>query len=157
MSLEELAFASQIIAALAIIVSLIYAALQFRVYQASAREARLVALAADIQSFRILLMSDPEVARIFKTGLRDFAKLELLDRFRFATMLEHAVMNHSMCIQIDSSPDADVVQPFSTQFRNPGVQQWWQKARTHYSAKVQAMVDSTIKRLPPPAAGPAPE
>lgn len=158
MSLEELAFASQIIAAVAIIVSLIYAALQFRVYQGSARESRLVTISTDIQNFRVLLMSDPDSARIFRDGSRNMESLEPLDRWRFGTMIEHAVMNYSLALEIDSSPDTDAAQAFVWLCRNPGVQQWWQKARNRYSARVQARVDSAIKMgLPQVAANPAPE
>jgi hypothetical protein len=157
MSLEELAFASQIIAAIAIIVSLIYAALQFRVYQASAREARLVTISADIQNFRILLMSDPDSARIFRDGLRDMKTLEPLDRWRFSAMLEHAVMNHSLAIEIDSSPGTDAAHSFDLLLRNPGVQQWWQRAKSRYSPRVQAAVDSKIKGSTQLAARNAPE
>lgn len=157
MSLEELAFASQIIAAIAIIVSLIYAALQFRVYQASAREARLVTISADIQNFRVLLMSDPDSARIFRDGLRDMETLEPLDRWRFGVMMEHTMMDHILTNQIDPSPDTDGTVAFNAMFRNPGPRQWWQKARTRYSARVQAAVDSKIRESTQLAARGAPE
>ncbi len=157
MSLEGAYFISQIIATIAIVASLIFVALQLRVYQASAREARLVTISTDIQNFRVLLMSDPDSARIFRDGLHDMDKLEPLDRFRFATMIEHAVMNHSLAIEIDSSPDNDAAHAFNFLFRSPGVQQWWQKARSRYSARVQARVDSTIKGLTQVSAKSAPE
>lgn len=157
MSLEELAFASQIVASIAVIVSLIYAALQFRVYQASARASRLVTVSTDIQNFRVLLASDPDSARIFRDGLRDMELLEPLDRWRFGTMMEHAIMNYSLAIQIDPSPHNDTVHALELLFHNSGAQQWWQKARSRLPARVQAAVDSKIKESAQRAAGNAPE
>lgn len=80
MTLEELYYFSQIVASIAILASLIYAALQFRVYAAAAREARYTTAVSDLQEFRKILATDADCARIYRDGLADLSKLDSLEQ-----------------------------------------------------------------------------
>ena len=68
MMLEQIYALSSTIAALALVLSLIYASLQFRINTKVARDARLIAAAAVFQDFSRLLASNAECARIFVTA-----------------------------------------------------------------------------------------
>lgn len=69
MTLEEIYYLSQIAASVAILASLIYAALQFRVYAAAAREARYTTAVSDLQEFRKIIAADADCARLYRDGL----------------------------------------------------------------------------------------
>ena len=88
MTLEQIYALSPTIAALALVLSLIYASLQFRINTKVARNARLIAAAAVFQDFSRLLASNAECARIFRDGLNDLAKLDPVERWRFGSMMQ---------------------------------------------------------------------
>jgi hypothetical protein len=71
MRLEQICALSPTIAALALVLSLIYPSLQFRINTKVARNARLIAAAAVFQDFGRLLASNVECARISRDGLND--------------------------------------------------------------------------------------
>ena len=93
MTLDQLYALSPTIAALALVVSLIYASLQFRINTRVARNARLVAAASVVQDFSRLLASSADCARIFRDGLEDLAKLDPVERWRFGSMMQMLIAN----------------------------------------------------------------
>ena len=80
--LEQLSWLSQTIAALAIIASLVYAALQCQVYAKAARETRY--LAAEAKPRTLGGCWPPmQTARICREGLVDYDRLDPEERWRF--------------------------------------------------------------------------
>ena len=68
MTLEQIYALSPTIAALALVLSLIYASLQFRINTKVARNARLIAAAAVFQDFSRLLASNADARAYFVTA-----------------------------------------------------------------------------------------
>jgi hypothetical protein len=68
-SLEQVSYFSQTVAAVAVVVSLVYALLQVRIYARSAFDARHLAAQSDLQQFRRIIATDPDCARIYRDGL----------------------------------------------------------------------------------------
>ena len=138
MSLEQLSYLSQIIAAAAVVASLIYAALQLRVYTKAERESRLVSASADIQEFRRMLAQDATAARIFFDGLEDLNQLDHVEQLRFNAMMQ-LVMTQVRII----SSFADIPAEHSTTalWTRPGARQWWATARDNYATHMVAMID----------------
>src|SRR5215468_9355514 len=93
MTLEQVSYLSQTIAAVAVVVSLIYAALQFRTYVKAAGDTRYIAAQSDIQAFQRMIVADPDCARIFRDGLADDANLDNTERWRFGAMMQMIVAN----------------------------------------------------------------
>ena len=102
MTLEQIYALSPTIAALALVLSLIYASLQFRINTKVARNARLIAAAAVFQDFSRLLASNAECARIFRDGLNDLAKLDPVERWRFGSMMQMLIANSQLVLELKS-------------------------------------------------------
>jgi len=142
MTLEDAYFLSQITAATAIVASLIYAGLQFRIYAKGAREARVVAFMNDMQQFRLAIATNPEVARIYRDGLAEFEKLESLDQWRFGALLQMLTEEYLLFKEFkDISPGTGGRAFESTIVRQPGYRQWWPNARHMYNDDARARID----------------
>lgn len=147
MTLEELYYLSQIVASVAILASLIYAALQFRVYAAAAREARYTTAVSDLQEFRKILATDADCARIYRDGLADLSKLDSLEQWRFGALMQLVVTNFAYGIKFGDAMEAEQqLAAVAQTMRRPGARAWWAKARFTVDAATRAMVDDAIER-----------
>lgn len=147
MTLEQLYAISPSIAALALVLSLIYASLQFRINTKVARNARLIAAAAVFQDFSRLLASNAECARIFRDGLNDLAKLDPVERWRFGSMMQMLIANSQLVLELKSVGYQDYFHTQSMQriMRRPGARQWWTRERKMYASTTVAAVDAIFK------------
>ena len=144
MTLEQIYALSPTIAALALVLSLIYASLQFRINTKVARNARLIAAAAVFQDFSRLLASNAECARIFRTGLNDLAKLDPVERWRFGSMMQMLIANSQLALELKSVGYQDYFHTRSMQqiMRRPGARQWWARERKMYASTTVAAVEA---------------
>ncbi len=150
MTLEELYYVSQIVASVAILASLIYAALQFRTYAAAAREARYTTTVSDLQEFRKILATDADCARIYRDGLADLSKLDSLEQWRFGALMQLVVTNFAYGIKFGDAIEADLQRVAVAQtMRRPGARAWWGKARYMVDGPTRAMVDDAIASAKP--------
>lgn len=148
MTLEELYYLSQIVASVAILASLIYAALQFRVYAAAAREARYTTAVSDLQEFRKILATDADCARIYRDGLADLSKLDSLDQWRFGALMQLVVTNFAYGIKFGDAIEAELQRTaVAVTMRRPGARAWWAKARHTVNAATRAAVDDAIESV----------
>jgi hypothetical protein len=138
MSLEQISYLSQIIAAAAVVASLIYAALQLRIYTKAAREQRLVAASSDMQEFRRMLAQDATCARIFTDGIDDLNKLDRGEQLRFNAMM---MLVMTQVRYIDSFSDIPPEMNTTALWERPGVRQWWATARALYTPHMVTMID----------------
>lgn len=142
MTLEDAYFISQIVAAVAILVSLIYAGLQFRIFAKQAREARLAAYTSDIQQFRSAILADRDVARIYRDGLEDFAKLDPLDQWRFGALMQNLTQNMTLQLEFkDILPPEDVQVGWEWIVCRPGYRTWWSRAKRLYAGPTRKLVE----------------
>jgi hypothetical protein len=150
MTLEELAYLSQIVASVAVVASLIYAALQFRIYAAAAREARYTTAVSDLQEFRKILATDADCARIYRDGLADLSKLDSLEQWRFGALMQLVVTNFAYGIKFGDAIEAELQRNAIAQtMRRPGARAWWVKARYTVDAATRAAVDDAIASAKP--------
>src|SRR3954469_25689395 len=144
MTLEQIYALSPTIAALALVLSLIYASFQLRINTKVARTARLIAAASVIQDFSRLLASNPDCARIFRDGLNDLAKLDPVDRWRFGSMMQMLIANSQLVLELKSVGYQDYFHTRSMQriMRRPGARQWWVRERKMYASSTVAAVEA---------------
>jgi hypothetical protein len=83
MTLDDLANLGQVIGALAVVISLIYVALQIRQNTNAVRSATAQAVHEHFSNWYNLVAADAELARIAANGLRDYASLSEQERVRF--------------------------------------------------------------------------
>jgi len=144
MTLNQIYALSPTIAALALVLSLIYASLQFRINTNVARNARLIAAAAVFQDFSRLLASNAECARIFRDGLNDLAKLDPVERWRFGSMMQMLIANSQLVLELKSVGYQDSFHTRSMQqiMRRSGARQWWVRERNMYASTTVSAVDA---------------
>ena len=146
MTLEQISWASQTIAALAVIASLVYAALQFRVYAKAARETRFIAAHSDIQEFRRILATDADCARIYRDGLADLSMLESVDQWRFGALMQMVVTNFQYQLQFEDVFDPANINNWNAVMHRPGFRQWWANGRRFYPLAAVARVDAVLSQ-----------
>ena len=144
MTVDQIYALSPTIGALALVLSLIYASLQFRINTRVSQNARLIAAATVFQDFSRLLANNGECARIFREGLKDLSKLEPVERWRFGSMMQMLIANSQLALELQSVGHQDY---FHTQsmheiMRRPGARQWWVRERRMYASTTVAVVDA---------------
>ncbi len=146
MSLTDLASIGNFVSGVAIVASLIYAALQFRIYAKTAHETRLIAGTENIQQFTLAIASNADIARIYRDGLEDMDSLESLDQWRFGSLMQTLISYMTLAIEFD-----DIADPRLTEkslywiLGRPGAGVWWKKARFMYNEKIQLVIDEAVK------------
>ncbi len=83
MSLSDLANIGQVIGAIAVVISLVYVALQIRQNTNAVRSATAQTVHEHFANWYHLVAADAELARITASGLRDYASLSEQERTRF--------------------------------------------------------------------------
>ena len=145
MTLADISDLSQAIAALAVIASLIYAALQFRIYAKAAQEVRYSTATADLQEFRKILATDPDCARIYRDGLADMSKLDSVEQWRFGALMQLVLANFQYGLKFADAIDAEHLKiSIASTMQRPGARQWWAKGRMTTDVATRAMVDAVI-------------
>src|SRR3954471_2885014 len=147
MTLEQIYALSPTIAAFALVLSLIYASLQFRINTTVARHARLIAAAAVFQDFSRLLASNAECARIFRDGLKDLTKLDPVERWRFGSMMQMLIANSQLILELESVGHQDHFHAQSMRqiMRRPGARQWWVRERKMFAPSTVAAIDAVFE------------
>ena len=144
MSLEQVSYFSQTIAAAAIVVSLIYAALQVRTYAKATLDARLVAAQSDLQDFRRLIATNLDCARIYRDGLVDLSKLDSTDQWRFGALMQMLVTNFEYAHRFSDVYRGEADPAFTIIVRRPGFVRWWREGRMFFTSSTAALVDELL-------------
>ena len=144
MTLDQVYALSPTVASLALVLSLVYASLQFRINTKVARNARLIAAAAMFQDFSRLLASNADCARIFRDGLADLGKLDPIERWRFGSMMQMLIANSQLVLELQSVGYQDYFHARSMQqiMGRPGARQWWVHERKMFAPTTIAAVDA---------------
>ena len=145
MTLEQLSYLSQTIAALAVVASLVYAALQFRVYAKAAQEARFATTIADLQEFRKILATDADCARIYRDGLADMNSLDSVEQWRFGALMQLVTTNFQYGIRFGDVNEAEMMQrAVNSTMQRPGARQWWAKGRLTVDTPTRRVIDDAL-------------
>jgi hypothetical protein len=145
MTLADISDLSQTIAAVAVIISLVYAGLQFRIYAQAAREARLATSTADLQDFRRILATDADCARIYRDGLADMRRLDSLEQWRFGALMQLVVTNFQYNVKYSDVVDAELLKAsVASIMQRPGARQWWAKGRMTVDREARAVIDAAV-------------
>ena len=92
MSLEQISYIAQIVAAVAVMGSLIYVGLQLRQNTAQMERAEANATHAQQSVIRMAIVSHRDIAELWLTGLADDGELDAADELRFETLLQERVI-----------------------------------------------------------------
>jgi len=92
MSLEQISYIAQIVAAVAVVGSLIYVGLQLRQNTAQMERAEANATHAQQSAIRMAIVTNRDIAQLWLMGLSDDGELNSADELRFETLLEERVI-----------------------------------------------------------------
>lgn len=126
MNWEALGAVGEIVGALAVVVTLIYLAVQTRQNTEAVRHAFARGVMEDANAWRFKIVEDPAVSELFRNGLRDPASLDANDRYRFRMFLDALVFHwqHAVISEVPIPP-TNIIRVLS----QPGGVWYWERAK----------------------------
>jgi hypothetical protein len=150
MSLEDLGNIGEFVAAIAVVISLVYLAIQIRQNTHSVRSSTFQAAIRDNTEIIDPLLRDPELNRIWYEGIRDFDSLSTEERRLFATYMTTALLRlenlvyQSRCGALDPESWEGTRGNFKNTFSQPGTRVWWKRARHIFNRQLQDFIEKEI-------------
>jgi len=156
MTLQDLGSLGELISGIAVVISLIYLAIQIRQNTRSAWETAWHSGLRELQQFRSLIAQDPEVARVYREGLRDLKSLSDDDRWRFGALMQsiYSVFETAFRTRTEGLFQDQLDSIVWTASR-PGAREWWSKGKRLYSPEFQRLIDETLESFSKPPEPPA--
>jgi hypothetical protein len=154
MTLENLFFLSQSIAAVAIVVSLVFVGMEVR---HSNRESRYRTIEEAIQNYRasrIPVIENADVVHAWINGLHDFPSLEAVDKVRFLLMADGFFQNVQgfFLHHADGVMPRAIYRPLRTVLDDflgyPGLRRAWELRKQYFHADFRASVEERIAAIP---------
>ena len=150
MTLENMFYLSQTIAAFAIVGSLFFVGMEVRSSNHVNRHRIIEQLLADYRAAKTGVASDADAARAWLSGLRDFAALDPVDKVRFTLIADLFFHTHqSLYLHYrDGRMRGEFYDPARSNMIDllgyPGLQAVWELRRQHFHSAFRSMVDDTI-------------
>lgn len=155
MNWEMIRAVGQILAAIGVIVSLVYLAIQIR---SQKRESRSGAMNVLVSHFSDLMRSEienGELCDLWLRGLQSFEELDSASRLRFGSQLERQIrIADSLYLHfLDGVLDPPLWRGFNRTIGDiaayPGFQKWWPTRKHRYSEELCGLIDNHIKTAKP--------
>ncbi len=164
-TLEQASFIAEIAGVLAIVISLVYLALQVGQNTRTTRLESVHAISTEFNNFYDMLASSRELSDIWYRGMFDFHSLDTTEQVRYTLVVTRAMRTwHEQYFQWrEGVMDAEFWQSWqallSDVMQYPGFQEVWTQRKHHYSEGFQSVVDTVVAELkdakplyePPPA------
>ena len=150
MNLDDVGNVAEMLAAIGVMISLIYLAIQIRRSSESERMATYRSIVSDFAHLNESIASDPDLALLFARGLEEYDALTELERARLSQYF-YGVFRHfeNMFHQNERGfLDDEVWLGWSrmclTYFHRPGFQSWWAVRRDVYSARFVDFLENNV-------------
>lgn len=153
-SLERILQVGEIVAAIAVIISVVFVAIEIRQSSQAQVQATTQAAVSDYLDSLELMASDGEFACLYTRAVQDFESLNGADRLRFSAyyMSTYYQLQEMHRLAEEGAIDADTWSGFHSLLqettRYPGVRQWFALRRTWFSERFQAYVDALMQQTP---------
>ena len=155
MSLEDLGNVGELVAAIGVIISLLYLAVQIKGDARAKRAAMTHAQSQANAGFASILATGPEVAELYFRGIHDYASLRGAELVQFAALMTHMFrLYEDQFLQwTEGDLDPQVWHGLDAAIDDfcslPGLQAWW-KTRSHWFAEqFQALIEKKISQQRP--------
>jgi hypothetical protein len=151
MSWEAISAIGQIVGAVAVVISLVYLAVQVRQSTRSARAASFHAVTDSFNQLNTLLAHDESLAQIFQLGLQDIGQLNPVQRIRFdffvlaATRIFETLFYQSRQGVGEQALWKAEEATMRSLLGNPGVRDWWQSNPFRFTPEFRAYVEMLIE------------
>ncbi|MBS0384585.1 MAG: hypothetical protein JSS00_04465 [Proteobacteria bacterium] len=152
MSLEQASYLSQVIAALAVLASLVFVGLQIRQNTQSQKIVAVSSLAAAIAAINVPAMQSPALGEALAKAMRDWNSATREQRvlahfflFSYFKLAENAWYQHSRGV-LDTTQWTGWETMLRAFYHSAGVQNgWWPRRRRAYSPEFQAFLAGAPK------------
>ena len=151
MSLEDLGNIGEFVAAVGVIISLIYLALQIRQNTASVRTSTQHQLASVFAAANVIMGSSPDAGWVFLRGLQDPDELTEEEVFRFWCLFQATCrLYENVFYQRQAGALGDPawfgwVQSMKATFSGPGARAWWQARRFMFHSEFCQFMEKDIQ------------
>jgi hypothetical protein len=156
LDLQTLGNLGDFVGGVAVIVSLLYLAVQIRQNTRMLKASALAAVTDAYISFNRLLGSDPAVARVFQVGLEDFASLAEDEKRQFLNLLRAAFAGYEHVFQnfrgglIEPEVWQRIVRDGTLLLARPHIRIWWEARKSVYTESfVRALEQAPAPASPP--------
>lgn len=155
--LDELGNLGDFIGGIAVLVTLVYLAIQIRQNTAQVKIgseiARTDTYARSVESFsefRSLLISDSEMADIYLRGCRDMGSLIPAERLRFYLILQQIFHTVQAALANTTATGTQLENPahffnLDVMLKQPGIRDWWVSEQSRYEEAFVALVNSQLE------------
>lgn len=146
MSLEELAYISQVVGVVAVFASLVFVGLQIRQNTRATRAASHNAVSNSLNEINRMFAENADLTKLWLTGMADRKVLSAEERWRFdATARAYLHVCETMFIQANlGTGDKGVLQAEEDGIRQvftaPGIRDWWAENPFGFCAEFRAYV-----------------
>ncbi len=147
MTLEDLGNLGEFLAALGVLVTLIYLAIQIRQNTHATRASTALEATRDQSAAMYQLNSDAELNRIFYQGCRDFESLSREEQRRFATYMTSTLRSLENILYqtehgtLDREAWVGIREQIKYVFSQPGTIVWWKRAQNLFNPQLRQFVE----------------
>jgi len=152
-TLENLGNVGEFLGAIAVLISLIYLALQIRHNTVTVRAGTSAAISESLARVTELLGADPEAARVYMLGLAGNSDLSPAENFQFnflfATYMRRVENAYYQQLRgfVDSEHWQTTERTLALTMTLPGARHRWEGSRSVYSDRFTAYVDTVLTNL----------
>ena len=157
MNWEAISALGQIIGAIAVVISVIYLALQVR---SNARQTRLASMRSMSDAFNGFLQGlagNPQMGDLWYRGVTDYESIQGGDLPRFNALIDHLfrIYEDMFYQKLEGHLDPRVWRGFEAPMRDiiayPGIQAWWRSRSHWFSEEFANFVNELERAAGPPA------
>ena len=136
------------VAALAVVVSLLYLGAQIQQNTRAVRAASYQEVASGVSDFQMLIAQNDSLARIYMQGMANPQKLSPEELVRFEMVIGQLFTKFDAAIYLFNQQmiDTYAITPYThfifTQLETPGVAAWWEKAQLFFSDDMRQYIDT---------------
>jgi hypothetical protein len=154
MSLEQLGLIADIVSAIAIVITLVYLALQIKDSSRSSRSAAVTDATTAMQAFYQELGSNPATSKLFLEAVTNPDALSQQDQFQYLMLMHSCFLGfqRSFFLAREGTLDVDLRDSIGTAMhavnRMPGMHLYWRQRKAYFQPEFVEWVEGLLAREP---------
>jgi hypothetical protein len=154
MSLEQLSLVAEIVSAIAIVITLVYLALQIKDSARSSRSAAVTDATTAMQAFYQELGSNPATSKLFLEAVTNPDALSQQDQFQFLMLMHSCFLGfqRSFFLAREGTLDVALRDSIGTAMhavnRMPGMHLYWRQRKAYFQPEFVEWVEGLLAREP---------